>query len=441
MSGPAEGAGNGSGPTLDILFLTENFPPETNAAATRVHERACYWAQWGHRVTILTSAPNFPEGRLYDGYANAWRRVEEIDGLRVVRVKTFIAANRGTVLRMLDFLSFMISAFVAGLFERRPDVVAATSPQFFAAVGGWMLGAVRRVPFVFELGDLWPASIIAVGAMRPSLGLRLIEKLELFLYRRAAAVVALTKAFKANLVGRGIAADKIAVVINGVDTWRYGPRERDAELLAETGLAGKFVVGYVGTHGMAHALGNVLDAAERLADAPDIAFVLAGGGAERDALEAEARRRGLANVVFLPRQPKARMPAVWSLCNAALVHLKDSPVFEDVIPSKMFEAMAMGLPIVMATPAGEASAILKAEGAGVHVAPENPDALAETLRRLHADPKQLAELAAASLAAAPGHSREAQARRMMAVLHAVARGEGDQVGEGEDDAMAKGARP
>ena len=401
---------------MRILFLTENFPPETNAAATRVFERACYWAEWGHEVTILTCAPNFPDGQIYEGYKNRWHQMEEMQGIRVVRVKTYVAANRGTVKRTLDFLSFMFTAFGAGLFERRPDVVAATSPQFFAAVGGWALGFVRRVPFVFELGDLWPASIVAVGAMRPSFGLRMMEKLELFLYRRSAAVAALTHAFKRNLVGRGIDADKISVVINGVDTWRYGPRPRDPELAGETGLADKFVVGYVGTHGMAHALLNVLDAAERLRDRPEIAFLLAGGGAERDMLMAEAARRGLANVVFLARQPKERMPAVWSLCDVALVHLKDSPVFREVIPSKMFEAMAMGLPILMAAPEGEASAILAADGAGLHVAAEDPDALAGAARRLSDEENLRTALAAASLAAAPRHSRETQARDMMAVL-------------------------
>ena len=422
---------------LDILFLTENFPPETNAAATRVYERACYWAKWGHRVTVLTSAPNFPEGRLYHGYANRWRQVEEMDGIRVVRVKTYMAANRGTVRRTLDFLSFMASAFLIGLFERRPDVISATSPQFFAAVGGWALGAVRRVPFVFELGDLWPASIVAVGAMRPSLPLRMIEKLELFLYRRSAAVVALTDAFKRNLVRRGIDADKIAVVINGVDTWRYAPQSRDAALAAETGLTGKFVIGYVGTHGMAHALRNVLDAADTLRDRPDVAFLLAGGGAEREALVADAERRALTNVVFLERQPKDRMPAVWSLCDVALVHLKNSPVFEDVIPSKMFEAMAMGLPILMASPKGEASAILEADGAGRHVPAEDPEALGHAVRALKDDPDGLSALAENSLAAAPRHSRKAQARRMIAVLEAARRGEGRHAAGVAERALAQ----
>ncbi|MBI1985964.1 MAG: glycosyltransferase family 4 protein [Rhodospirillales bacterium] len=188
---------------MRILFLTENFPPETNAAATRVYERACYWVKWGHAVTVITQAPNFPEGRLHDRYTNLWRQVEDMSGIRVVRVKTFIAPNKGVVRRSLDFLSFMVTGVLAGLGESRPDIVAATSPQFFAAVGGWALAAMRGRPFVFELGDLWPASIAAVGAMRRGFLLGLIENLELFLYRRAEAVVALTQAFKDNLVQRG----------------------------------------------------------------------------------------------------------------------------------------------------------------------------------------------------------------------------------------------
>src|SRR5258708_8888053 len=175
---------------MRILFLTENFPPETNAAATRVFERAVYWVEAGHSVTVITSAPNFPHGKIYAGYRNRWHQTETRDGIRVVRVKTFMAPNEGVVGRTLDFVSFMASGVAGGLLEARPDVVIATSPQFFAAVGGWMLGALRRVPFIFQLGDLCPASVVAVGSMKPTLPLRWMEKLELFLYRRCAAVVA-----------------------------------------------------------------------------------------------------------------------------------------------------------------------------------------------------------------------------------------------------------
>jgi glycosyltransferase involved in cell wall biosynthesis len=313
----------------------------------------------------------------------------------------------------------MAASFVAALFERRPDIVASTSPQFFAAVGAWALSAVRGLPYVFELGDLWPRSIVAVGAMSDSAGLRAMEKLELFLYRRARAVVALTQSFKDNLVARGIAAEKIFVVLNGVEPELYGRRARDAALARETGIGNDFTVGYVGTHGMAHGLSNVLDAADRLRGEAGIKFLFAGPGAERERLIAEAQRRALANVVFLVPQPKERMPEVWSLCDVALVHLKDSPVFAEVIPSKIFEAMGMGLPILLAAPKGEASRIVEGEGVGLAIAPEDSAALAEAVRRLAGDSALRRQLAAASLAAAPNHSRAAQAAAMMRVFEGV----------------------
>ena len=419
---------------MKVLFISENFPPETNAAATRVHERALYWVADGHRVTVITSAPNFPTGRLIGDYENRWHQVADVDGVRVIRVKTFMAPNRGRVARTLDFLSFMVSGFVAGLFEARPDVVVATSPQFFAAVAGWALSAVRRIPFVFELGDLWPESISAVGAVEVSLVLRGLEWMELFLFRRSAAVVALSPAFKENLTRRGIAPGKIAVVMNGVDLDRYGPRPIDQDLAAAWDLEGRFVVGYVGTHGMAHALDNVLDAAEHLADNQDIRFLLVGAGAERDVLVAEAERRGIGNIVFAPAQAKERMAGVWSLCDVALVHLKDLPLFTGVIPSKLFEAMGMGLPILLAAPDGEAARIVRDHDCGLCVAAQDPAALAAAVRRLRGDEGLCRDLAARSLTAAPHHSRRRQAEEMMQVLSLVATGRGGEVAAVGDSA-------
>ena len=406
---------------MKILFFTENFPPETNAAATRVFERAVYWARWGHEVTVITCAPNFPHGKVFDGYRNAWHEVEDMSGIRVVRVKTFIAANQGVLRRSLDFLSFLVTGFVAGLFQAKPDVVAATSPQFFAAVAGWAVGVCRRRPFVFELGDLWPNSISAVGAMKKGLLLSLMEKVELFLYRRSAAVAALTQAFEDNLVSRGIPAEKIYVVLNGVDLPRYGPRPKDADLSADWDIGDKFVIGYLGTHGMAHGLMNVLNAAEKLADEQDILFLFVGAGAEREMLMTEAKRRGLTNVMFQPAQPKEKMPEIWSLCDVALIHLKDSPAFADVLPSKIFEAMGMGLPILLVSPDGEASRLLAKRQAGVWVQAGDPAAMADAVADFKNDREKTKTYAEASLEAAPLHSREAQAKEMMAVFDTVVR--------------------
>lgn len=401
---------------MHILFLTENFPPEVNASATRVSERLPYWVRAGHEVTVVTCFPNFPQGKLYPGWRQRWMQVEEANGVRVVRLRTYISRNEGFLRRTLDFLSFMVAAVLASPRLPCPDVVVATSPQFFAAVGGWMLSRLKRCPFVFELGDLWPASIRAVGVMKSNAFLDLLERLELYLYRQSAAVVALTDAFKRDLVRRGIDPDKIAVVINGVDLPRYAPQAKNPALQRELDTEGRFVVGYIGTHGLAHDLGNVVEAAGLLRGEPEICFLFVGDGAAKRGLVETARSRGLDNVRFVDPRPKDDVPDYWSLCDVALIHLKDDPVFAEVIPSKMFEAMAMGLPLLVVAPVGEATQIVECEQAGVSVCAGRPEALAQAVVRLRDDPATRGRLADSSLAAAPRYSRKRQAEDMLRVL-------------------------
>lgn len=419
---------------MNILFLADNFPPERNAQASRVFERACYWAKWGHSVTVLTCAPNFPEGRLFPGYKNRWFQVQEISGIRVIRVKTFIAPNAGTILRITDYLSFMVTGFVAGLLAPRPDVVATTSPQFFAAVAGCFVSLLRRLPFVLEISDLWPDSIVAVGAMKRNVALRWLEKVEFFLYRHSARIVVLTPAFRDNLVRRGVPSAKIDVVINGVDLDRYRPQAKDPLLFEDWGLGNpSLVVGYLGTHGMAHALDNVLGAAALLKNS-GIVFLFVGTGATRSHLVQESEKRGLHNVRFIPSQPKESMPSLWSVCDIALVHLRNTPLFRTVIPSKLFEAMAMGLPIVLTAPEGIASEIVTRERAGICVPAEDPSALAVAVQSLNNDRSLLCELAAHSAAAAPRYSREKQAREMLASLQ-VAMGREPEIPSSQADLL------
>jgi glycosyltransferase involved in cell wall biosynthesis len=415
---------------MHILFLSDNFPPETNAPASRLHEHARRWVAAGHRVTVITCAPNFPEGRVHAGFRNAWYTRTRVDGIEVVRVKTFIVANKGFLLRTLDYVSFMIAGFIAGLFQRKPDVVVATSPQFFAAVGGWLVAALRRAPFVFELRDLWPASLVAVGAMRGSLALRFFERLELFLYRRARAVVCVTEAFVEDLVRRGIDRRKLHVVTNGVDLDQYKPAPRSATFARELGVEGRFVVGYVGTHGMAHALDKVLDAAVILREQSAVHFLFVGDGAEREQLIERARALALVNVTFHPSLPKGKMPEVWATCDLALVHLRATPLFASVIPSKIFEAMGMGVPIAFAGPAGEASRIVERAGAGVIVPAEDPQALAASISALVAEPSRVNAMARASRAAAPLYSRDHLATAMLDVLRGCVTHGAAQVVEG-----------
>ncbi len=423
---------------MHILFLSDNFPPETNAPATRGFEHARRWVQAGHRVTVVTCAPNFPEGKVYAGYENRWRTRETLDGIEVIRVKTFIAANKGFGARILDYLSFMANGSLAALFVERPDVVLATSPQFFCALGGWIVAALRRKPFVFELRDLWPDSIKAVGAMKQSVAIELLEKLELFLYRRATAIVAVTEAFRENLRTRGIDVGKVHVVRNGVDLSRYAPRERDEELAKRLGVQGQFVVGYLGTHGMAHALHRVVEAAELLRERRGIHFLFVGGGAERDKLVELARSKGLANVSFHASFPKDDMPALWSVCDLGLVHLKDQDVFRTVIPSKIFECFGMGVPVLYAGPDSEGAQIVRDARGGVTLPAEKPDELAKTVLELSLAPERVRDLARNAHAAAPDYDRERNALAMLEVLLRVG-GQPSEVREldrAQDDRVA-----
>jgi colanic acid biosynthesis glycosyl transferase WcaI len=332
-------------------------------------------------------------------------------------VLTYISANQGTVRRTLDYVSYALSAFLIAWREARPDVIISTSPHLFVPLAGVLHACLRRVPHVFEIRDLWPASIAATEALHgASRSLRLLERLELFLYRHSARILALTPAFKTDLVQRGVNPDKIDVVINGanLDLFRPGvPRDRDLE--AQFGLGGRFVVGYLGTLGLAHGLESVLDAAEQLRDT-QVTFLFVGVGAAKAELEAAVRERRLTNVVFAQRQEKAAMPRYWSLCDASLVHLRAAPLFETVIPSKIFEAMAVGLPTIYAAPRGEGSRIVEQHDAGIVVPPMDAAALAAACLLLAHDGALRDRLASAAARAAPLYSRSRQAQDSLAVL-------------------------
>lgn len=408
---------------MHILFLTDNFPPETNAPASRTYEHAKRWVAAGHRVTVVTGAPNFPSGRIHAGYRNGlWRR-ETMDGIDVVRVWTYITANEGFLKRTLDYVSFMLSAILASPFLPRPDVIVATSPQFFTPCAAWVVSLLRRRPFVFELRDLWPDSIVAVGAMRETRAIGWLRKLEYLLYRRAARIVSVTQSFKRVLIANGIDANKIAVVPNGVDLDTYLPGPKPEELARRLGIEGKFVAAYVGTVGMAHGIGTLLDAAKALLGRTDIAFVVVGPGAEQAALAEKSRREGLTNVVFVGAVSKAEVREYWRLCDVAVVLLRDAPLFRHVIPSKMFEAMGMARSIILGV-RGESEEILLESGAGITIPPEDAAALAHSVAELADDRGRCAALGLKGRRfASEKFSRQTLAMRMLAELEQV-RGSG-----------------
>jgi colanic acid biosynthesis glycosyl transferase WcaI len=401
---------------MNILFFSDHFLPEPSAPAAHVFERARLWAAAGHSVTVITSAPNFPDGIVHAGYRNAWRTLEMMDGIRVVRVKTLIAKNEGFALRIADYASYALSSFFFSLWEKRPDVVISSSPHLFVPFAGVAYSLVKRVPHVFELRDLWPASIAATTSMKSRRLLRLLEKLELWLYRRSRRVLAFTRSFRDDLASRGIAPEKIDVVINGANLELFKPIEQKHQAtIDEYGLRDRFVIGYLGTLGLAHGLMNVVEAAERLRDTP-VTFFFVGVGAAKEELQKEVARRGLDNVVFAPRQERQAMPRFWSACDVSLIHLKDDPVFSTVIPSKIFESMAVGLPMIYSGPEGDGTHIVREERAGLVVPAGNPDALAAAAKQLCSDVGLRQTFAQSSRVAAGNYSRARQADACIAVM-------------------------
>lgn len=408
---------------MHILFLTDNFPPEVNAPASRTFEHCAEWVKNDHQVTVITGAPNFPKGELLDGYKNRLWQTEEIEGIRIVRVWTYITANDGFVKRTLDYMSFMLSAFLASLFVRNVDIVIGTSPQFFTVCAAYASSAIKRVPWVFELRDIWPESIRAVGMMDDSKMLRALELLELFLYRKADTIISVTHSFRNALVKRGIDGNKVHVITNGVDTSRFLPRKKDKALICEFNLQTKFVVGYIGTHGLAHALDTILDAANLLKADPngdDFFFVFLGDGASKKRLTERARELQLSNVMFFDSVPKNEVVRYWSILDTSIIHLKNDPLFSTVIPSKLFECMSMAIPLLHGV-RGESAAIVTDWQVGSLFEPEDAESLVSELKKMASDPTLIEKYSYNGPSAARHYDRRALASEMLKVLETVAR--------------------
>jgi glycosyltransferase involved in cell wall biosynthesis len=370
-----------------ILFLTHYFPPEVNAPATRTHEHCREWVAAGHDVHVVTCIPSHPIGRPFPGYRRAWYRHELVDGIHVHRVWTYLAPNRGVIQRGINYLSFAASGAWRAWRLGRFDVAIGTSPQFFCAVGVWLIARLRRLPWVFELRDLWPDSIAAVGAIKQrSVLLRWMERLELRLYRDADAVACVTRSFVTTLAARGVDQAKLHFVPNGVvpEFWSTPDREITRRELGLT--SDEVLVSYVGTVGMAHGLRAVLDAAASLRSrVPEIRLLIVGDGAELDQLRAHAAARGQDDVLFTGLVPRTRIPSLLAASDVMLVTLRPSEVFKTVLPSKMFEAMAAARPIVLGVE-GEARDTLLRSGGGIAVPPGDAAALADAVCRLARNP-------------------------------------------------------
>jgi glycosyltransferase involved in cell wall biosynthesis len=400
---------------MRLLVLSDNFVPEQNAPALRTYEHCKRWVEDGIAVTVITSVPNFPTGIPQAPYRNRLYQREVIDGIEIIRVWTFMAANQGVLRRMIDFASFGVTSFIAGLFQKA-DVIMATSPQLLTAFSGHLLARVKRIPWVFEVRDLWPDSIIEVGAMREGFVIRLLGRLEKAFYKSAARIVALTEPMRAR-IAESVSAEKIAVVPNGANFSRLVPRERDEAFAAHWALEGKFVVGYVGTHGLAQGLKVMVHAASILRET-DVHFLFVGEGARRQAQIDLAAKLNIHNVRFIGMVAAHEAPDYLALSDAVVVPLKKLAISEAALPSKIFEAAAMERPILLGV-GGIAADLIRKYDAGLVFEPEDPQSLANAIMQLRDDPALRARLREGCRALARDYDRKNLADRMLAEIRSV----------------------
>lgn len=399
---------------MKILFLTDNFPPESNAPATRTYEHCVEWVRAGAEVTVVTCTPNYPQGKVFPGYKNKLYQTEMIDGIKVVRVWSYITPNRGMVKRILDYVSFALSAIIAS-FYIKTDIIVATSPQLFTAMAGYVSSVFKRRPWIMEIRDLWPESIKAVEAMRDNKGLKVLDRLVLFLYRNADRLVVVTESFKERIHACGVDLDKIHVIKNGVHLHKFQYTGKDQALLNELSLQNKFVVAYIGTHGMAHKLDFIADCAKKVTN-PDIHFIFLGEGAYKERLRKQVERLGVRNITLLDAVLKSEVNRYISISDVALVTLKKSDTFKKVIPSKIFENAAMQKPILLGV-AGEAAQIVNFYKAGCCFEPENEEDFLTQLQLMYKDKEAYTEYQKGCLELAYAFDRKVLADRMYRVIH------------------------
>jgi len=364
---------------MKILFITDNFPPEVNAPATRTYEHCIEWIKEGAEITVITCAPNFPQGKVYKGFKNKLYQKSDLDGITVIRVWSYISSNKGFTKRILDYFSFALTSFIVGLFQKF-DVVIATSPQFFTTWSASSLSFFKQKPWIFELRDLWPESINSVGAIKQKKIIKLLEKIEIFLYHDATIIVPVTNAFKTNLTKRGIPPEKIHVVTNGSNMELFKQEINNNILIKKLKLEEKFVVGYIGTHGMAHSLDFIIHAISKIED-NSIHFLFIGDGAMKEPIQKLAKELKLQNITFLDPIQKEEVPQYLSIIDVSLAPLKKSDTFKSVIPSKIFEAAAMKKPILLGVE-GQAQEIIEEFKSGLCFEPENEEDFIQKLMLL-----------------------------------------------------------
>lgn len=376
---------------LRILILTQYYPPETGAPQNRLSDLAGRLSASGHRVTVLTALPNYPRGEIFDGYRGRILAEERSGEIRIIRTWIYASKKKSFWRRLLNYFSFVASSLALGVWKvGGQDIVMVESPPLFLGISGYLLRLCKNAKFVFNVSDLWPESAIAMGMVTNPWIIRASRWLEAFLYKRSVLITGQTRGIVDNIRSR-FADKRVALITNGVDVRAFSlgasGEQRDA-IRKEFRLEKKFVVGYAGLHGLAQGLETVLRAAALVRGHKEILFVFFGDGPEKEELVRLAHELGLKNVRFFPSQPTSRMPQMIHSFDLALVPLKKLELFKGALPSKMFEAMAAAVPIIV-TAEGEARELVRKAQAGISVEAENPEAMAEAILQVFQDEERL----------------------------------------------------
>ncbi len=365
---------------MRVLLISQFYPPEPSFSR---HEIVPYLVGRGHGVTTITAFPNYPLGRVYPGYRQRLWRWEELGGARVLRLPLFPDHSKFGLRRALHYLSFAVSASCLGTALCGPaDVSWVYDPPLVTGIPGLWIQRLRRVPFVFEIQDLWPDTLEATGMVRSRFVLRILNSLANHIYRQASGIIVSAPGMADTLVEKGVPRSKVHVIPNWVDETLYRPLPSDLAVAERFGMAGKFNVVFAGNLGLAQGLDTVLEAACELSSLPDIQFAIAGDGVQEEHLKDRARELGLRNVIFLGRQPPELMPRLFAASAVLLAHLRRDPLFRITIPAKTNAYLACGRPILMAVE-GDAARLVDEAGAGITCKAEDPKGLADAVRRLY----------------------------------------------------------
>jgi glycosyltransferase involved in cell wall biosynthesis len=378
-------AESSGGRALRIMFLTHYFPPEIGAPQARMFELAKRLGDAGEDVTVVTAFPNYPTGVVHDGYRGRFAMEERLDGVRVLRRWVFATPNAGFFKRIFNWFSFVVTSLTAARKVGKVDVIFVQSPPLPIGIAALAYARLKRAPFVFNVSDIWPQSAVELGMLRNRLAIWMAERLEMHIYRRAARVTVPTPGILERLADRGVPRKKLVLLTNGVDTSIYQPQPPDAAMAQRLGLDGRKVFLYAGTHGLSQGLDVILEAA-KLTPRGEVLYVLAGEGADKAALVEKARTERIENVKFLPNQPKSSMPALLNLAYAGIISLKPLDLFRHALPSKMFESMAVGQPLIAAL-WGEGADLVRAADCGLVTEPGNAAQLSQAVTALAADPE------------------------------------------------------